>query len=106
MEMNEYQVAAMRTSVQHPHWGDKLDNAILGLSGEIGEVADSWKKHKYHGHAFDPTKMMEELGDLLWYIAQAADAIGYPLNIVARNNLEKLEKRYPDGFSSKRSINR
>lgn len=106
MELDVYQNLAMRTSALHRTSKAKLDNAILGLCGESGELANYWKKHLYHGHELDPTKVIEELGDILWYIAQATDALGYPMRIVARNNIEKLEKRYPEGFSSERSINR
>jgi NTP pyrophosphatase (non-canonical NTP hydrolase) len=43
--------------------------------------------------------MIEELGDLLWYIAYACEVIGEPLEIVARDNIEKLKKRYPEAYS-------
>lgn len=96
----------MRTSAPHRTIVSRFDNAILGLAGEIGELADYWKKHKYHGHVFDPTRAIQEIGDILWYVAQAADAMGIELEYVAITNIAKLKARYPEGFSNERSINR
>lgn len=106
MNLNEYQKLAMRTSVQHSTMKDRMTNAILGLDGETGELANLWKKCLYHGHTITGEDIVEEIGDILWYVAQAADAAGVDLELVAKRNIQKLEKRYPDGFSSEKSINR
>jgi NTP pyrophosphatase (non-canonical NTP hydrolase) len=78
----------------------------LGLAGEAGEFADMMKKHVGHGHPLNRDKAKKELGDVLWYLATLADGLGLRLSDVADSNIEKLRARYPDGFSSERSINR
>lgn len=78
----------------------------LGLTGESGEVADLIKKWQFHGHPLDDEKLLLELGDVLWYVNRAALAIGKTLEDVMQANVDKLRKRYPNGFSTEASINR
>lgn len=103
MRINEYQHLAMRTS-NDEH--DRILNGVLGLNGEAGEVIDIYKKHKMQEHEFDTAKMIDELGDVLWYCAELATGLGVTLENVAEHNVEKLMKRYPEGFSAERSIHR
>ena len=84
----------------------KLSNAAMGLCGEAGEVCDLLKKHLYQGHKLDMDKVREELGDVAWYIAFVATALNIPLTDVLCGNIDKLSRRYPEGFSEERSINR
>lgn len=104
MTLNEYQMLAQRTS--NTKDGDKLLNGVLGLNGEAGEVADIVKKFAYQGHKLDTDHLVEEIGDCLWYIAELATAVGLTLDAVAALNIQKLKKRYPDGFEAERSVNR
>ena len=101
---NDYQRMAMRTA------GDKsenyLDNAIMGLCGEVGECADIVKKHHFQGHDLDSEGLKDELSDVCWYVALLATALGLTLEEVMLHNVEKLKKRYPNGFDKARSINR
>lgn len=83
-----------------------LEYCALGLSGEAGEVADLVKKHVYHEHPWNDDRILEELGDALWYVATAAHRAGYLLSAVAYYNTRKLRRRYPDGFSAERSLHR
>ncbi len=85
---------------------DRVVNAALGLSGESGEVCDLLKKHFGHGHELNEEKLAEELGDLLWYVAEMASAFGLSLGEIAAGNIAKLRKRYPEGFSQEASRNR
>lgn len=101
MTFDEYQQKAHYTS-----GNDSLEMCALGLNGESGEVADLIKRHKYHGHTLVIPKLEEELGDVLWYIAEMATTLGLSLESVAWANVQKLQQRYPEGFSSKWSINR
>lgn len=101
MTPNEYQAACMRV-VDEPDIGE----CALGLCGESGEVADLVKKHLYQGHPLNKERIAEELGDVAWYLAVMAKAIGYDLEDIFKMNVEKLWKRYPDGFSAERSVNR
>lgn len=107
MTINDYQQAALRTA-NREKLSDKelLTNGVLGLSGESGECADLVKKHLFQGHELDTEKLANELGDVAWYLAVASYAIGYSLEAVLQMNVDKLHKRYPDGFSAERSIHR
>lgn len=102
MTLNEYQTAAQRTSTGN----NRLFNGCLGLAGESGECCDILKKHKFQGHDLDTEHLIEELGDVMWYVAEAAAGIGVTLEDVAKRNIAKLERRYPSGFESQRSIHR
>ena len=104
MTLNEYQELAMRTLNPKLDKKDVLINGVMGLCGESGEVIDLVKKHLAQGHDLDREKMIDELGDVAWYIAETATALGADLEEVFSRNIEKLKKRYPEGFSSERSI--
>ena len=101
-----YQAEAMRTANPNTDEGAKLINAVLGLAGESGEVADHVKKFLYQGHELDIEKLIKEAGDILWYIALLSQALGRNMDYIAQENIMKLRKRYPDGFSTEKSINR
>lgn len=102
-DLNDYQVKAMRTAVDKGH---DLLNAALGLTGEVGEVVDIIKKHKFQGHELDREDMINELGDVLWYLTLTAEMIDVGLATVATKNIEKLLKRYPERYSDEQSRNR
>lgn len=84
----------------------RLLEGLMGVNGEAGEAVDILKKVLFQGHTLDREHIALELGDICWYIALAADAIGYPLEEIMAMNLEKLRKRYPDGFAVNRSVER
>ena len=105
MELIEYQQLAQRTSNTNL-LSDKIECGILGLCGESGECSDLYKKYIFQGHEFDREAMKAELGDVLWYCAELAAGLGVTLEDVAWANIEKLRKRYPDGFEVKRSVER
>ena len=106
MKINEYQDLAMRTLNPDLNKKDILINAVMGLCGESGEAIDLVKKHLAQGHMFDKEKFAKELGDIAWYLAEAAYAIDMPLEEILKGNIDKLKKRFPDGFDSGKSINR
>lgn len=99
---SEYQARAM----EYKHGDDDLLNALLGMCGEAGECADMYKKHVFQGHEFKTDEFLLEVGDVLWYVACACEAMGASLDEVMQRNLDKLAKRYPDGYSNEASINR
>lgn len=103
---NDYQRMAMRTAGEYETDYDQLRNAAYGLNGEAGEVIDLLKKHEFQGHDLPDEKLIDECGDVLWYCALLADALGFTLEQVMNRNIDKLRKRYPDGFDKNRSINR
>lgn len=105
MTLMEYQKAAQRTS--NTITSDaKIENGLFGLAGEVGELCDAWKKHRYQGHGFDRGHMVSELGDVLWYIVELACGLDVSLDVVAQTNILKLKARYPDGFTVDRSLHR
>ena len=106
LSANDYQRMAMRTAGEYNSKYDCLRNAAYGLNGEAGEVIDLLKKHEFQGHELDREKLIDELGDVQWYIALAATAMGKTLEDIMQHNVDKLKKRYPEGFDKNRSINR
>ena len=106
MEINEYQTLAMRTLNKDLNKKDILINGVKGLCGESGEAIDIVKKHLAQGHHLDKEHLIKELGDIAWYLAETAYALDVNLEEVFQLNIDKLKKRYPDGFEIKKSIER
>ena len=106
MTINEYQQLALRTLNPELDKKDVLINGVMGLCGESGEAIDIVKKWLAQGHELDREKLAKELGDIAWYLAETAAAIDLPLENVFQANIDKLKKRYPEGFSAEKSVNR
>lgn len=107
MTGNEFQKCALRTATFDDSFAYKpLVVGALGLAGESGEVADHVKKFISQGHELDRDHVAEELGDITWYVAVTAHAIGWKLDDIFELNKNKLEMRYPNGFDPERSIHR
>lgn len=130
MTINEYQKLALRTEAPKDVYtarGDvlrafmmsrgsmklqdvqgvmRLLEGLMGLNGEAGEAVDILKKVLFQGHKLDREHIAFELGDICWYLALAADAIGYDLETIMKMNIEKLQARYPDGFEVDKSVHR
>ena len=106
MTINEYQQLAMVTLNPALDKKDVLINGVMGLCGESGEAIDIVKKWLAQGHDLDKEKLAKELGDIAWYLAETAYALDLPLEDILQANIEKLAKRYPEGFSAYRSIHR
>lgn len=104
MTINEYQKLAMVTLNPALSPKDVLINGVMGLCGEAGEAIDIVKKHLAQGHALDREALVEELGDIAWYLAETAYILGVPLEDVLQKNIDKLKKRYPEGFQESRSV--
>lgn len=106
MTINEYQQLAMTTLNKEIPQDQLIINACLGLSGEVGEVNDLIKKNMFQGHPLNKDDLINELGDIAWYLAEAATALNIDLEFILMSNIDKLKKRFPDGFSAEKSINR
>ena len=106
MEVNEYQKLAMTTLNPALNKRDVLINSVMGLCGESGEAIDIVKKWMAQGHELDRERLAKELGDIAWYLAEAATALDLSLEEILQANIEKLKKRYPEGFDETRSIDR
>ena len=105
MTLNEFQNLAARTINEDLTVTETERHALFGLASEVGEVLGLYQK-VYQGHRFDVDKVIDEGGDALWMLAELFTALGISLDDVAQHNVDKLKARYPDGFSSERSINR
>ncbi|MDF9611881.1 nucleoside triphosphate pyrophosphohydrolase family protein [Bacillus cereus] len=110
--------ASVKRTWKDQDFKDAVSNAALGLTGEAGEVADLIKKAVYHGRGFSegvpheyvnsksnvtPEDVKDELSDVLYYVSATAQEFGFTLEDVAKHNKEKLEKRFPEGFSTEAS---
>ena len=106
MTVNEYQKMALITL--NPALGkqDVLINGVMGLCGESGEAIDIVKKHLAQGHPLDREGLIKELGDVAWYLAETAYALDVSLEEVFQRNIDKLKARYPEGFDTRRSVER
>lgn len=87
-----------------PH--QRLSMLALGLAGEMGEVIDHIKKVVYHGHDISYTELEKEFGDVMWYLYNLMSDLGVDPDTVRQLNIEKLRRRYPEGFSEEASQNR
>lgn len=106
MSGDEYQELAMRTSYgAYGDDSDRLHHGVLGLCSEAGEVAGIFQKG-YQGHEINIDHVIEELGDCMWMIAEICEPLGVSMDYVMDENIKKLQRRYPDGFSAERSVNR
>ncbi|MBP3905770.1 MAG: nucleoside triphosphate pyrophosphohydrolase family protein [Peptostreptococcaceae bacterium] len=76
-------------------------NMCMGLAGEIGEVIDIMKKHIYQGKELDITDVIEEVGDVLWYIANFCNVNNITMDECMESNIKKLRERFPNGFTIK-----
>ena len=105
MNVKDYQQQAARTMIDgidftlSPNEIMTVWNA-LGLAGEAGEIADSVKKGIFHQHGLDRDKLKNELGDVLWYVAALCRNLGFEMEEVMQANIDKLHKRYPNGFNA------
>jgi|SRR5882672_1437074 len=117
MNDNQYQEDALRTEStpdfvrlggDHDHdvVVARLIHAVLGMSSEVGELADALKKHIIYGKALDEVNILEENGDLSWYQAVMLHAIKRSISEAHERNIAKLKVRYGDKFDSHKALNR
>lgn len=106
MEIKEYQKQAKRTINKDLTERDLLANTAMGSLTELGEAVDIIKKHLYQGHELSIPKIVEEVGDAMWYISNLCSQLGLDMRLVLANNNAKLVERFPTGFNVEDSINR
>jgi NTP pyrophosphatase (non-canonical NTP hydrolase) len=105
IDFDIYQLRAMRTAKpMEPQ--DDLMHAAYGVAGEAGEFADCVKKNQVYGRELDRENAIEELGDLLWYVALGCRALNATMSEVAQQNLEKLKARYPEKYTDELAAER
>lgn len=104
LSFDHYETEVFSTSPPSLSGKDGMVMCLIGLSGELGELSEPIKKHLFHGKGLDVEALQEEIGDVLWYLtclntflAEYGET-GIGMSEVARRNLEKLARRYPNGF--------
>lgn len=105
MNMWDYQLLAQRTSPDDGH--DRMDNGALGLIGESGEIVDLLKKHRYQStpEAQPPhERYCEELGDVLWYMAELCAGMDKNLLEIIGDDFCDLDAEAQRRFAGKRKI--
>lgn len=105
VDANTYQEAAMTTK-KELGFQMNLFHAALGLSDEAGEFASAIKAALVYGKPLDKVNLVEELGDLLWFVSLAADTLEVPLAVVMEANIAKLQVRYSEGYADAKAQNR
>jgi NTP pyrophosphatase (non-canonical NTP hydrolase) len=83
-----------------------LIHAALGITTEGGEISDAIKKHVIYGQDLDIVNIMEEIGDLMWYVAILVRWLDLDLDELLTDNINKLRKRYPEGFTEEHAAAR
>lgn len=112
MDAHSYQVETQRTATLHDTalaQGKPAEIAFYWMAcaaGEVGETINKLKKVVGHKFPLDRQALISELGDVLWYLMQVCSALDIDVNEVMEYNLQKLARRYPDGFDPERSKNR
>lgn len=105
MTFDKYQTLARRTQNAELDRDEKRLHALHGLASEVGEIHGIMQK-VYQGHRLDFSELEKEVGDLLWFVAELCDVYDWSMSDVAAENIEKLRKRYPEGFDADRSVHR
>lgn len=110
MDPNKYQELAARTDPDRtPQVVDKLLAArptgawflhsVIGLAGETGELAAAAQRWLWYGRELDKTNVVEEIGDVCWYLAQCCRSMGVDLEVIMKANIDKLKFRYPERYT-------
>lgn len=105
-DLDMFQEEALRSMRNDLPYELICSNMCMGLAGETGETVDIFKKHIYQGKDLDINDVIEEIGDILWYIANLCNVNKITMKECMESNVEKLRKRYPNGFSIKDALER
>lgn len=100
MNLQEYQEFATKGILPATLEREPIIGFALGLTGEAGEVADDIKKKYFHGRDIDTAHTLEELGDVMWYVANIATQLNTSLEKILKNNVNKLRTRYPSMYGN------
>jgi NTP pyrophosphatase (non-canonical NTP hydrolase) len=108
MQINDYQVWTRKLWSATPQVTVDYDSlhASLGLVTEASELADVYKKNLFYGRAFSSSKILDESGDIIYYLARILDANGYTLEQAVEANIAKLTARFGDAFDADKANNR
>jgi NTP pyrophosphatase (non-canonical NTP hydrolase) len=99
VDLDAYQSLAARTRNPALDQHALLLDAAAGLAEEAGEILGTIRKHLFQGRPLDREAVTRELGDALWCLSAVATSLEVSLGDVAHTNVDKLRRRYPDGFT-------
>lgn len=77
----------------------RIEHASMGITTEAGEIMDAIKKSKIYGQKLDKTNLIEEIGDMMWYLAIMSDALGVSFESIWDKNIRKLKIRFPEKYT-------
>lgn len=106
MDSKEYQKGVGRTRNKYCSVEDEMKNYCLGMASEVGELVGHIKHVVFHKWDLDEKYVLEEMGDIFWYVIALASVLELDIDEIFKYNLAKLKKRYPDGFDPGKSRNR
>ena len=106
MNIKEYIEKASRTDAPLSSPRDHDFHMIFGMLTEIGELADVYKKNLAYGRETDLYNVKEELGDLMWYVANFCKTNDFDIEKILESNINKLMSRYPEKFTQKDALER
>lgn len=104
MTNKEYQAFACKGILPASKGKNLLVGFALGLAGESGEVCDAIKKREYHGRNIPTEHLIEELGDVMWYVANLCTVLNIEIDMVLELNIDKLKNRYPEMYGGKENV--
>jgi len=112
MKPSEYIKNAVRTERKEYDFtrtngiSPRVEHAVMGMVTEAGELMTVIKKAKIYGKKPDMVNIVEEAGDLMWYLALLADELGVSFEEMWDKNIRKLKVRYPEKYEQKLVLNR
>lgn len=106
MTLEEYKVDCLRTLPKNLYRGEQLLQGLVGATTEAAEALDIHKKTMWQNHPHERDRLLSELGDALFYISIATDALDSSIEEIMQMNVEKRKRRYPNGWDPNRSLNR
>src|ERR1022692_3937642 len=110
MNIKEYKIATSRTFAgrKEPLSQEETDklHCVIGMTTEVGELMDAFKRSIYYGKPLDAVNVGEEIGDIMWYVSNMCRLMDLDLEVLMERNISKLRVRYPEKFSSESALNR
>jgi len=108
MTVKEYQKLVKRTDALLPEKYHSMGaiHMLMGMTTEIGELMDPYKKNLAYEKPIDFINVKEEIGDLLWYIANFCNLHSFDIEEIMETNVKKLQARYPEKFDKMLAVQR
>jgi NTP pyrophosphatase (non-canonical NTP hydrolase) len=106
MNIRDYSKEAIRTMASLNDSDKENLHMILGLTTEVGELADTYKKYLAYNKPIDTVNAQEEVGDIMWYIVNLCTLNGWDIEQIMDVNIAKLKARYPEKFTTEMATHR